>query len=75
MFETDNQAGRSRPATFGIRPRDLMKEIGVGKHGLAILIRDQGLPAPIALGSRSKMFLRSEVNVWLEARKAARDGG
>lgn len=59
--------------TLGIRPRDLMREYGCGKHGLAILIRDHGHPAPIALGSRSKMFLRAEVDTWLEARKAARD--
>jgi predicted DNA-binding transcriptional regulator AlpA len=50
-----------------------MREYQVGKHGLAILIRDHGHPKPIALGKRSSMFLRSEIDAWLEARKAARD--
>lgn len=59
--------------TLGIRPRDLMREYGIGKHGLAILIANEGHPKPIALGKRSSMFLRSEVDAWLEARKAERD--
>jgi len=61
------------PPTLGIRPRDWMRELGVGKHGLAILIRDHGHPAPIALGARSKLFVRAELNAWREERKAARD--
>lgn len=59
--------------TLGIRPRDLMREYGIGKHGLAILIEKEGHPRPIALGARSKMFLRAEVDAWLEGRKATRD--
>ena len=59
--------------TIGVRPRDWMRELGVGKHGLTILIRDHGHPAAIALGARSKMFLRAELDAWLEARKAQRD--
>lgn len=60
-------------ATVGVRPRKWMEEIGVGKNGLAILIRDHGHPAPIQLGNRSSMFLREELDTWLEARKAERD--
>lgn len=74
--ETDPKTTDSKPApppSLGIRPRDLMREYQVGKHGLAILIRDHGHPKPIALGKRSSMFLRSEIDAWLEARKAARD--
>lgn len=59
--------------TIGIRPRALMAEYGVGKHGLAILIEREGHPKPIELGKRSKMFLRAEVDAWLAARMAARD--
>lgn len=59
--------------TIGVRPRDWMREIGVGKHGLSILIEKEGHPKPIALGARSKMFIRAELDAWLEARKAARD--
>ena len=59
--------------TIGVRPRDWMRELGVGKHGLSILIRDHNHPAPIALGARSKMFVRAELDAWLEARKAQRD--
>lgn len=58
--------------TIGIRPRALMVEYDIGKHGLSILIEKHGHPKPIALGARSKMFLRSEVDAWLETRKAAR---
>ena len=61
------------PPTLGIRPRELMREYGLKKNGLAILIRDHGHPKPIALGKRSSMFLRAEVADWLEARKAQRD--
>lgn len=56
-----------------IRPREWMRELGVGKHGLSILIRDHGHPRPIELGSRSKAFVRAEVDGWLAARMAARD--
>ncbi|WP_226663724.1 helix-turn-helix transcriptional regulator [Alteriqipengyuania lutimaris] len=61
------------PPTLGIRPRELMREYGIKKSGLAILIRDHGHPRPIALGKRSSMFIRSEVDAWLESRKAERD--
>ena len=56
-----------------IRPRDWMRELGVGKHGLSILIRDHGHPKPFALGKRSSGFDRGECEAWLEARKAQRD--
>jgi predicted DNA-binding transcriptional regulator AlpA len=56
-----------------IRPRDWMRELGVGKHGLAILIRDHGHPKPFALGKRSSGFDRRECEAWLEGRKAARE--
>lgn len=69
----DYKSATGGEATIGIRPRDLMREYGIGKHGLAILIEREGHPKPIALGSRSKMFLRAEVDAWLESRKAARD--
>ena len=57
---------------IGIRPRELMREYGIGKHGLAILIKNEGHPKPIALGKRSSMFIRAEVDAWLDGRKAAR---
>jgi predicted DNA-binding transcriptional regulator AlpA len=69
----DEDKPRTAPGSIGIRPRDYMRQIGVGKHGLAILIEKEGHPKPIALGARSKMFLRAEVDAWLESRKAARD--
>lgn len=60
------------PAPRVVRPRDWMHELGIGKHGLAILIRDHGHPKPFALGKRSSGFDRHECEAWLEARKAAR---
>lgn len=73
MNDVVEKAGPSRPASFIVRPRDWMHELGVKKHGLSILIRDHGHPKPIALGSRSAGFIRSELDAWIEARKAARD--
>ena len=67
-MNTDNKA-----APLVIRPRDWMRELGVGKHGLAILIRDHGHPKPFALGKRSSGFDRRECEAWLESRKAQRD--
>lgn len=64
---------KAPPPTLGIRPRDWMREICVGKNGLAILIRDHGHPAPIPLGNRSSLFIRSELDAWLKERKAERD--
>lgn len=61
-----------QPTTI-VRPRDWMREMGVGKHGLAILIEKHGHSKPIQLGARSKGFLRSELNTWLETRKTQRD--
>lgn len=69
----DYQPTNDGAPTIGIRPRDLMREYGIGKHGLAILIEKEGHPKPIALGARSKMFLRAEVDAWLASRMAARD--
>lgn len=59
--------------TLGIRPRELMREYGIGKHGLAILIEKEGHPKPIALGKRSSMFIRAEVDAWLKGRMDSRD--
>jgi predicted DNA-binding transcriptional regulator AlpA len=52
-----------------------MRELGVGKHGLAILIRDHGHPKPFRLGKRSSGFDRRECDAWLESRKAQRSTG
>jgi predicted DNA-binding transcriptional regulator AlpA len=63
---------QNRPAPLVVRPRDWMHELGVGKHGLAILIRDHGHPKPFALGKRSSGFDRRECEAWLENRKSER---
>jgi predicted DNA-binding transcriptional regulator AlpA len=56
-----------------VRPREWMREVGVGKHGLAILIEKHGHPKPIPLGARSKGFLRVELDAWIATRQAQRD--
>ena len=61
----------NQPTTI-IRPRDWMREMGVGKHGLAILIEKHGHPKPIQLGARSKGFVRAELDAWVAGRMAAR---
>ena len=56
-----------------IRPRPLMKELGVTRHGLKIMREQRGFPDPIPLGLRGMGYFREEVDAWLEARKAERD--
>lgn len=56
-----------------IRPRPLMQELGVNRHGLKIMREREGFPNPIQLGARSVGYLRSEVDAWVESRKAERD--
>jgi predicted DNA-binding transcriptional regulator AlpA len=68
-----NHTANFAAPTLVIRPRDWMRELGVGKHGLAILIRDHGHPKPFPLGNRSSAFDRAECDAWLESRKAQRD--
>ena len=67
-----NTQTKVRPASIIIRPRDLMAMLSVSRHGLARMVADEGLPAPIQLGPRSVGFLKDEVEQWVEARKAQR---
>jgi predicted DNA-binding transcriptional regulator AlpA len=66
MTKSDN------PAPLVIRPRERMRQLGVGKHGLAILIREHGHPKPFPLGKRSSAFDKAECDAWYEQRKAQR---
>ena len=72
-FDPTTGKRRARPAAIIIRPRDLMAMLSVSRHGLARMVADEGLPAPIQLGPRSLGFLKAEIDAWLEARKAARN--
>lgn len=56
-----------------IRPGPLMEELGVNRHGLKIMRERECFPNPIKLGARSVGYLRSEVDAWVESRKAERD--
>jgi predicted DNA-binding transcriptional regulator AlpA len=67
-----NAYAKNRPASIIIRPRDLMAMLSVSRHGLARMVQDEGLPAPIQLGPRSVGYLKDEVEQWLDARKMAR---
>jgi prophage regulatory protein len=68
-----NTQTKARPASIIIRPRDLMAMLSVSRHGLARMVEDEGLPAPIQLGPRSVGFVKAEIEEWLESRKARRD--
>jgi prophage regulatory protein len=72
-FEPITGKRRARPASIIIRPRDLMALLSVSRHGLARMVADEGLPAPIQLGPRSLGFVKAEVDKWLADRMAARD--
>jgi predicted DNA-binding transcriptional regulator AlpA len=50
-----------------------MRELGVNRHGLKIMREREGFPNPIRLGARSIGYLRTEVENWVETRKAERD--
>lgn len=54
------------------RPRDVMKALGVGKHGLFLLVKNQGFPKPIKLGNRSSGYIKEEIDAWVMARADAR---
>lgn len=57
-----------------IRQSKLPEVIDLKGTAIKALIRDDPcFPKPIMLGPRSKGFLVSEVEAWLEARKAQRD--
>ena len=56
-----------------IREADLRKHDSLGRTRRWQLIKEGRYPAPIKIGPRRKVWLASEVDAWLEAKKAERD--
>jgi prophage regulatory protein len=54
------------------RQSDLQELLGLSRNAIERLILEHGFSPPIQLGPRSKGWLASEVNEWLEKRKAER---
>jgi prophage regulatory protein len=64
---------RPLPAPIIYRQRDLEAVLRTSRQGLENMMREEGFPAPIPLSVRAKGWLVSEIEAWLEGRKALRD--
>lgn len=71
--EPKERQRRALPAPLIYRQRDLEAVLRTSRQGLENMMREEGFPAPIPLSVRAKGWLVSEVNEWLESRKARRD--
>lgn len=55
------------------RQAELQRLLGLSRNAIEGLIAEEGFPAPIKLGPRSKGWLASEVRTWLDQRKLDRE--
>lgn len=55
------------------RLSELQDTLALSRNAIERLIADEGFPAPIKLGPRSKGWAVDEVHDWLEQRKSQRD--
>lgn len=56
-----------------LRRKSVMKMIDASDSTLDRRVKRGEFPSPISLGGRSVGWLKSEVEAWLESKKAARD--
>lgn len=61
------------PSRLVFRQHELQAMLGLSRNAIERLISDGSLKPPIMLGPRSKGFLVSDVEQWLESRKEQRD--
>ena len=73
MNEPKERQRRPVPEPLIYRQRDLLAVLSCSRQQLENMMREEGFPAPIPLSVRAKGWLVSEVNEWLESRKARRD--
>jgi prophage regulatory protein len=52
----------------------VLKRVGVSKATLATMISNGEFPKPIKLNSRAVGWIDTEIDGWLDAKIAARDG-
>ena len=50
------------------------EKVGIPESGIYALMREGGFPKPIPLSKRRTGFLESELDEWIAARVADRDG-
>ena len=58
-----------------LRLPQVIERTGLGRSSIYGLISAGDFPAPVHLTSTARAFLESEVEAWIAARIAARDGG
>ena len=57
-----------------IRIKQVMDKIGLGRTKVYQMVESGDLPKPVRLGPRAVGFLESEIDEWIDARVAERDG-
>lgn len=76
MLDSSVSSERSDPAAHSARPAlesAAWKRAGVSRSLAYELIRDGRFPQPVKIGTATR-FVSSEVDAWIEARIAERDG-
>ncbi len=58
-----------------LKSTDITSNFGLSRSHMYALIQKGEFPKPIKLSERSSAWLESEVQAWIDARIAARDGG
>lgn len=53
--------------------KDACVQLGIGRTTLWSLCRSGAFPQPIAITTRRRGFLQSDLDAWLQARASARD--
>ena len=52
---------------------EVCKLLGVSRGHVYVLMRDHGLPRPVALSARSRAWRLDQLEQWVESRSATRD--
>lgn len=66
-------AGRQRPRRM-LRLRGVEECVGFSRSALYRAMEDDGFPRPVRIGRRAVAWVESEVQAWLDAKLAAREG-
>ncbi|MDO8862306.1 AlpA family transcriptional regulator [Haliea sp. E1-2-M8] len=58
-----------------MRLPEVKAKSGLGSSSIYAGVADKTFPAPIKIGPRASAWLESEIDAWIAARVAERDGG